>query len=123
MALKIELVDRVIHYYELEFDFQESFIPSDGNQFRELFQIIIQIAKTKEEIRYQPFGEKSIFIQDVKIDPVSKTVEGKLRCVRKDLLPEIMNTKTDEAKGIEVEDSEGLVETTHFVIDFSKKKK
>jgi hypothetical protein len=121
--MKTELVKRTIHYYELEFDFNENFVPEDGNQFRELFKIIIQLAKTRAKIRYQKIGEKAVFIQDVKIEPDNKVIIGKLRSVRKDILPEIMNTETDEARGIEAKAEEGLVETVHFVIDYSKKKK
>jgi len=120
---EIEKIKRTIHYYEISFDFLDDFLPDDGDQFREIFMIIISLAKTRANIRYQEFGEKSIFIQDVKIEPANKLVIGKLRCVRSDILPEIMNKKTDEARGIEAKDEEGLVETTHFVIDFSKKTK
>lgn len=118
-----EKIKRIIHYYELKFDFLAEFKPDDGDQFREIFRIIISLAKTRANIRYQEFGEKSIFIQDVKIEPANKLVIGKLRCVRSDILPEIMNKNTDEARGIEAKEEEGLVETTHFIIDFSKKTK
>lgn len=121
MALdEITRIKRTIHYYELKLLFQEDFQPSDGNQFREFFRIIHTLAQTRAKIRYQSFGEKAIFIQDLKIEPSSKTITGKLRCIRKDILPEIMNTKTDEARGIEAADEEGLLETTHFLIDYSK---
>lgn len=120
---QIEKIKRTIHFYYLDFEFTEEFEPEDGDQFREIFRIIIALAKTRANIRYQEFGEKSIFIQNVKVEPVNKVIIGKLRCVRKDILPEIMNTKTDEARGIEAKEEEGLVETTHFVIDYSKKKK
>lgn len=123
MALTTEKVRRLVHYYELNFTFRDDFLPADGDQFRELFSIVITLAKGKAAIRYQTFGDKAIFIQDVKINPTEKQVIGKLRCIRKDILPEIMNTVTDEARGIDAKEEEGLLETTHFIIDFSKKKK
>lgn len=118
----IEKIKRTIHYYEIDFDFLDDFLPEDGDQLREIFRIIISLAKTRASIRYQEFGEKSIFIQDVKIEPVTKLVTGKLRCIRTDILPELMNKTTDESRGIDANDEEGLVETTHFIIDFSKKR-
>lgn len=124
MALvKIDKIKRLIHYYDLDFTFNEEFSPEDGDKFREIFRIIIALGKSRAAIRYQDFGEKSIFIQDVKADPNDKVITGKLRCVRKDILPEIMNTLTDEARGIEAKEEEGLVETTHFIIDCSKNRK
>lgn len=114
-------IKRTINFYELDFKYQDSFNPSDGDQFRELFSIITKLAKTRAKIRYQKFGEKAIFVQNVKFEPTTKTIVGLIRCVRKDILPEIMNTNTDEAKGIEAAEEEGLVETTHFIIDHSGK--
>ena len=123
MSIKIVLIDKTIHYYNLQFQFEKDFKPADGDHFRGLFEIIVKLATTKASIRYQRFGEKSIFIQDVKFHPNLKQISGKLRCIRTDLLPEIMNTKTDEARGIEALAEEGLLETTHFIIDYSKKDK
>jgi hypothetical protein len=120
---QIEKIKRTIHFYYLDFEFTEEFKPENGDNFREIFKIIIALAESRDNIRYQEFGEKLIFIQDVKFEPSNNVIIGKLRCVRKDILPEIMNTKTDEARGIEAKEEEGLVETTHFVIDYTKKEK
>ncbi|WGQ14748.1 hypothetical protein [Sphingobacterium faecium] len=120
---KLTVVNKTIHYYDLDFNFLNTFRANDGDLFREFFQIIVSLSKTKAPIRYQLFGEKSIFIQDIKFLPHTKQISGKLRCIRTDVLPEIMNTKTDEARGIDALDEEGLVETTHFILDYSKKNK
>jgi hypothetical protein len=114
-------IKRKIHFYELNFVFAPDFTPSDGNHFRELFAKIMSLAKTRAAIRYQDFSdEKSIFIQDIAFNSTGKFVTGKLRCVRKNILPEIMNTDTDVVRDIDVSDKEGILETTHFVIDYSK---
>lgn len=120
---KIVKIKRTIHYYYLNFEFLEDFKPDEDDKFHEIFKIIIELAQTRASIRYQTYGEKSIFIQDIKFDPNIKVITGKLRCIRKDLLPEIMNTTTDETRGIEAKEEEGLLETTHFVINYSKSKK
>lgn len=120
---KIIHVDKTIHYYILNINFTKTFNPKDGDEFREIFQIIVNLSKTKSEIRYQRFGEKLIFIQDVKFVPNDKQIFGKLRCIRTEFLPEIMNIKTDTARGIEALEEEGLVETTHFILNYSKREK
>lgn len=112
---KIKKVKRKINYYELEFAFSE-----DSN-FEIFFKTLTRLAKTRAKIRYQRFGDKFVFIQG--IENKDNLLKGKMRCVRKDLLPELMNTKTDETKGIEAKEEEGLVETTHFILDYSKKGK
>lgn len=121
---EIKKVKRMIHYYELMFDFSDDFdAPPDNDQCRHFFALIKKMATTRSKARYQAFGEKALFLQDVTIKPAEKLITGKMRCIRKDLLPEIMDTNTDEARGIETKEQEGLVETTHFIIDFSKQKK
>lgn len=108
------MVKRKLNYYQLDFDFIEDY------SFNELFNTITILAKTRAKIRYQRFGDKFVFIQGVNNE--NGLLKGKMRCVRKDLLPELMNTDTDETKGIEAKDEEGLVETTHFIIDYKKDK-
>ncbi|WP_035677607.1 hypothetical protein [Flavobacterium limnosediminis] len=111
---KISKVKRVINYYELEFKFREN------NNFNDLFETITTLANTRAKIRYQKYGDKLVFIQG--IENSENFLKAKMRCVRKDLLPELMNTKTDETKEIEAEEEEGLVETTHFIIDYRNNK-
>lgn len=112
--LKIEKVSRVINYYELDFRF------IDGKGFSDYFDTLTSLAKTRAQIRYQAYGDRLVFIQGV--DNKDQFMMGKIRCVRKDLLPELMNTDTDETKELEAAESEGIVETTHFIIDYRKTK-
>jgi hypothetical protein len=122
--IKKETIKRTIHYYEFEIKFQEDFIAEDGNQFREFFSQIAKLGETKDAMRYQQVGERKIFIQGVRFSiDGSKTIEGMLRCVRADLLPEIMNTIDDSTKGLEILENEGIVETTHFIIDYANEVK
>ncbi len=111
---KIVKVKRKINYYELNFEF----INESG--FDDFFETITKLAKTRAKIRYQKFGDKFVFIQG--ISNKDNLLKGKMRCVRKDLFPELMNTKTDKTKGIDAKEEEGIVETTHFIIDYRKDK-
>jgi hypothetical protein len=114
--MNVEKVNRLIHYYELKINFNPEFNPSDGNQFRELFSVITKLARDRHSDRYQYFGEKIIFIHEILINPDQKIIYGKLRCIRKDLFPELMNTLTDEPRGIDAKEEEGIVESTHFAL-------
>ena len=60
-------------------------------------------------------------IQDALVDPIGKTVKGKIRAIRTDLFPELFNLIKDEARDLDAGEDDGIVETTHFCIDFSKK--
>lgn len=113
MAKKIQ---RTLNYYQLGFQFSKSFSAPDGNFFREFFYLIKKITDSKDPDRYFHYKEKYIFIQDIISIPSEKVLQGKVRCVRKDVLPEMINTRTDIAKAIDAGEDEGLVETSHFVI-------
>lgn len=113
---------RLLHYYELDIKFHSNYSPSDGDMLGNLFKEIMNLSKTKNEKRYQLFGERIVGIQSIKFDRNKKIIYGKLLCIRKDLFPEIINTDTDKAKGIEAAESEGLLETTHFLINHSNTK-
>ncbi|MCO7183822.1 hypothetical protein NH341_00145 [Tenacibaculum sp. XPcli2-G] len=105
-------VKRKVNYYELELTF------SEDSDFESFFETLTRLAKTRAKIRYQRFGNKYVFIQG--IENKNNLIKAKMRCVRKDLLPELMNTETDETKGIDAKEEEGLVETTHFILDYRK---
>lgn len=108
--LNVKRVKRTINYYELLFSFTEE------NDLITFFDTLTSLAKTRAQIRYQLFGDKYVFIQG--IENKEKLIKAKIRCVRMDLLPELMNIATDETKEIEAKEQEGVVETTHFIIDY-----
>mgnify|MGYP005828976029 CR=1 FL=1 len=115
MVEKLEKVSRIVNYYELSFDFRKN------NDFDSFFKTLTSLSKTRASIRYQRFGDKYVFIQG--IENKNGMIKAKMRCVRMDLLPELMDISTDETKEIEAKEKEGVVETTHFIIDYRKKSK
>jgi DNA-binding Lrp family transcriptional regulator len=117
--MALSQVNRTIHYYDLDFTYSDN-LEEDEVKFKSFFTSIINLSTQKDSVRYQYFSEKYIYVQDIKFDLQYKMVSGKVRCIRKDVFPEIMNTQTDDVRGIESLESEGIVETTHFIIDYSK---
>jgi len=79
--MTIETIPRTINYYYLNCEFLDDFNPENQDKFCALFDIITTLSKTRAGIRYQPFGEKYIFIQDVKVVNDRKIIQGKLRCI------------------------------------------
>lgn len=114
-------VERTIYFYELSLSYDKNNILSTEQKMVKLFNSITKLGSEKKGMRYQYFGEKYVYIQSIQIDIVEKYIIGKMRCIRKDVLPEIMNMDDDDVRGIETKESEGIVETTHFVIDYAKK--
>lgn len=117
----IKYVKRKIEYHELHIEFKDNFRPKENeDKFAGFFSAIAKMAKAKEEIRYQPVLEAKIFMQDVIFNSRTKKIIGKLRYIRMDVFPELIDLDTDETEDIDSLENQGIVETTHFVIDYSK---
>jgi hypothetical protein len=120
--MKIERIKRTVHYYEI--DIAQSIDSSSvGQDLKETILAVKSMVEKKEDDRYRRIDERMIFMQDLKIDEKKNRIRGKLRSVRTEMLPELLNTKTDIARDIEAAEEEGVVETTHFIIFFPKGKK
>lgn len=112
--MDIVYIKRDVNYYQLDFSFIEK------NDLKIFFETITRLAVTRAKIRYQRFGDKFIFIQGLKNQ--DGIINAKVRCIRLDLFPEIINMVTDDIKEIEGGEYDGIVETTHILIDYRKPK-
>ena len=119
-ASLIDKIKRTIFYYELNAKWHPDYsIDSKYNTpFQQLLSKITRLATNRDEDRYQSVGEKEIFINEQKFSSQQNKhiVEGKLLSVRKDFFPELLDTSTDNLRDIEARVDEGVVETTHFLI-------
>jgi hypothetical protein len=117
--LKKDQLNRIINYYEIivtphsQYNLQQSPVIA-------LMNAIIGLAKEKSNRRYRKVIDKFLLIQDCQVIPAEKVVTGKLRCIRKDIFPELFNTDLDEARDILADENDGIVDTTHFCLDYSK---
>jgi len=112
--MNIEYTKRDINYYELDFSFLSN------NNLDTFFNALGHLSITRAKIRHQRFGDKYIFLHAVKNE--NNLISAKIRCIRLDVFPEIMNLNTDLVKAIESGERDGIVETTHIIIDFRKRK-
>lgn len=112
--MDIVYIKRDVNYYQLDFSF------IDENNLKIFFDSITRLAVTRAKIRYQRFGDKFIFVQGLKNQ--EGIINAKVRCIRLDLFPEIINMITDDIKEIEGGEFDGIVETTHILIDYRKPK-
>ncbi|NVO84484.1 DUF6731 family protein [Hymenobacter terrestris] len=112
--------DRTIHYYDITFSFKDDSLPYE--HFVELFKQVVKMSEDRADDRYVKSIDKRLFIQGIRFVGKDKQIHGQLRAVRLDISPEILNMKTDQARDIEMAEEEGIVETTHFVLDYRKKR-
>lgn len=89
--------------------------------FRNLFSTITIQSQERDPDRYINLGNKYLYINDITFHSDKKQIRGILRLVRKDALPLLMDTSTDETTDLNLLENQGLVENTHFLIDYTKK--
>lgn len=114
----ITTTKRTINYFELN----PVLLPEKTlNDFTDVFDSIIQISKTKSADRFVLNNDKQLYLTEIKVDSINKRVSGKLLYIRMDSFPELMNTSDDKIRDIEAHEDEGIIETSHFILSFSKK--
>ncbi|GAA4055858.1 hypothetical protein [Flavobacterium chungnamense] len=110
--MRIQKVERFIHFYGISFEFEASKTISD------LFHTFTTMSKTGAKIRYQYFGDKYVSVYGV--DNEKGIMKGKLRSIRTDAFPEGINMTTDVVEDLDTAKFDGIVETSHFIIDYRK---
>ncbi|PIF62125.1 hypothetical protein [Flavobacterium sp. 11] len=103
-----------IYYYELNFVFKT------GENLSTFFDTLTNLSVTRARIRYQYFGERYVFIQGVSNG--GNIIQGKLRSIRDDIFPQLINMTNDEVTDLEDRGSDGIMDTSHFIIDFRRNK-
>ncbi len=125
---EVKELKRKIHYHELKFTFNDTIDTSmalNKDPFNAFFSMIAKMGgNDKEDARYQEIMDAKIFMQNVSFSrDGTNIITGKLRYVKMDVFPELIDVKTDEITDIEAKENQGIVETTHFLIGVSANKK
>lgn len=121
MALTQETSKRVVHFFNFGLQFKGA--PDNEQPFKDFFNQFALLSKSKDERRYQAIGGKLLFVQDVVFINHEKLIRGKLRAVRTDEVPELLNMDTDTTREIDRAEKEGIVETVHFVVSYRNRMK
>jgi hypothetical protein len=128
--MRKETIKKNINFYELQFFLNGDYeLPkSFETPIMALLSMITRIAREKRDIRYLNANERKLFINEINFDTSAvsegkRIVKGKLLSVRKDFFPMLLNTNTDKERDIDALEDEGIVETTHFIIQETNKNK
>lgn len=107
-------VERIINFYEC-------WIENDSSQkfAIECFKLNKTLIEIKDRSRYLVCADGGYLYVSTssRAELGIAYIQGKIRKIRMDNFPEIMHTFEDRVRDIEAEAAEGVVETTHFVID------
>jgi hypothetical protein len=110
--MDIESTKTKVYYYELKFGFKS------GENLSTFFDALTNLSVTRANIRYQYFGDRYIYIQGVKNE--SNVIQGKLRSIRNDIFPQLIDMSSDEVTDLADRGNDGIMDTSHFIIDFRR---
>lgn len=113
--MKTEYFKRKINYFEIKPILSEG---KSISEFNSVFKIIKQLQDAKHRNRFFEHGAKMLYMTDIKFMPEYKQIKGKLLNIRMDVFPELMNTVNDVIRDIEAAESEGIVESSHFILSY-----
>ncbi len=111
--MKTEYVIRKVNYFEIKPIISEGKSISD---FKTVFNFIKQLQDTKNRNRFFEHGDKMLYMADVKFHPECEHIRGKFFNIRMDVFPELMDTDNDVIRDIDAAESEGIVESSHFIL-------
>lgn len=110
--MEIEITKTKVYYYELKFGFKS------GENLSTFFDALTNLSVTRANIRYQYFGDRYIYIQGVNNE--NNIIQGKLRSIRNDIFPQLIDMSSDEVTDLADRGNDGIMDTSHFIIDFRR---
>lgn len=113
MPNKITTTTRTINYFEIEYELNDNKSISD---YFSIFDIITDRNQKKDKSRIMKNGNKSLNLFVSNSDAAKKIAYGKIVDIRMDAFPELIKTSDDKVRDIEVDDDEGILESSHFVL-------
>lgn len=112
--------NRTVYYYNLEFKYYVDYEPKSAFGYMDIFKHISDVNKARDESRIIKHRNGRLFSSGFRYYASDKRLTGKLFYVREDVFPEIIKLSNEEIRDFQLDIDEGMLETTHFVLDYSK---
>ena len=117
-----DYIKRWLYFYELKFEYPTN-NATELENFVCFFEHISKNSIEDSVEKFKTLGDKDVYLRNVIIDRANNKVRGKIISIRTDSLPEIGDRRTGKVRDFDVEEWEDVIETTHFVVDYSKNTK
>lgn len=113
---------RSLYFYELDFSFYKKYEEVE-HAYVNCFRHLNRLVRDKNRSRYVKKENYTLFFGQLDFVPDKRFIKGKLFKVRNDVFPQIINMSNEAIQDIVTEEEQGILETTHFLIDYRKKNK
>lgn len=113
--MAISYTTRKINYFEL---LPVYTFGSSANQFISIFHTIQNYQSQKNPNRFFQSNDKLLYMSALVFDINNNRIRGKLSNIRMDIFPELIDTNSDIIRDIVANATEGIIETSHFILSF-----
>lgn len=117
---KVKRVKRVIHYYEMHTKDVSKEKPQDKGLLITAFKKAASMNKIYDTERLMISYESLVYLRELRFDSENHRIFGKVVKVRHDMFPELIDTGKDIVRDINAAQDEGILEVTHFMINYKK---
>lgn len=115
-----ETTQRNIYYYELHFKPYKSYEGVE-HAYLKCFKHLNTLVKNRDKTRYLSKDNYTLFFGQLEFIGEKKYIKGKLFKVRNDIFPQIIDMNNEDIQDIVTDEKQGILETTHFLVDYRKK--
>lgn len=113
--MAISYTTRKINYFEI---LPVYTVGSSANQFISIFNTIQNYQSQKNPNRFFQSSDKLLYMSAVVFDINNNRISGKLSNIRMDIFPELIDTNNDNIRDIVANATEGIIETSHFILSY-----
>ena len=113
---------RSLYYYELTFN---DFVKYEGveHNYLECLRHVNKLVRDKDKSRYLTRENDTLFFGQLDFIPDKKYIKGRLFKVRNDIFPQLINMSSEDISDLVTDEEQGILETTHFLIDYRNRTK
>ena len=115
---KQQTIKRHIHYYELLLGFRKAYFDDQKKSLIHLLRTVTQENDQRGAGRFFVYGDKTFCVQGLTIRENEELAFGKLCTIRTEDFPMMFNMRNDSTRDLDAEEFEGIVEFSHFVINY-----
>lgn len=113
---------RSLYYFELAFNLYKRY-ENVEHAYVKCFKHLSRLVTEKDKTRYIKHENYTLFFGQVDFIVTKHFIKGKFFKVRNDVFPQIINMSNEDIQDIVTDEEQGILETTHFLVDYRKKYK
>jgi hypothetical protein len=115
---KLSTIKRYIHYYNLLIGYSSGYDSNPKKSFVELLDRLETDINIKNPARLFLYSDRTFCVDNLTVRKADNLAFGRLCAIRAEDFPQVFNLTNGDTRDFDALESEGLVEYSHFVINY-----